>query len=561
MSRLFLAPVGSVLGLNTISLALASILYKYGIQPTFFEPVANLNDKKHGADEFARTQLDLSIARTLPITHVENLLAHGKEGDLLDEIVANFFSVHQNSSQAAIIEGISCYEYGFVSSLFNINIAQTLSCETILIVDAKYVDARNIALKLSIAVQAQKVPAVGFILKNFISNTHYKKDYIEAVQQALPNDLPLPCLGAIPHREIFANSTEEAVAYIVSALDAETIVALAQKESKNCQTPAVFRYNVIEKARKANKRIVLPEGDEPRTIKAAAICQEKGIAHCILLGDPAKIRAVAQAQGVSLAEGFEIISPANIKGEYIAPMVELRKSKGLTAEQASEQLNDTVVLGTMMLAQGDVDGLVSGAVHTTADTVRPALQLIKTRPGESLVSSVFFMLMPDDVSVFGDCAINPEPTAEQLADIAIQSTDSASAFGINPSVAMISYSTGTSGTGAAVEKVTAATELVRNKRPDILIDGPLQYDAATVPSVARQKAPDSPIAGGANVIIVPDLNTGNTTYKAVQRAANLISVGPMLQGLRKPVNDLSRGAQIEDIVYTIALTAIQATQL
>jgi phosphate acetyltransferase len=212
----------------------------------------------------------------------------------------------------------------------------------------------------------------------------------------------------------------------------------------------------------------------------------------------------------------------------------------------------------MMLAQGDVDGLVSGAVHTTASTVRPALQLIKTAPGDSIVSSVFFMLMPDQVLVYGDCAINPDPKAEELAEIAIQSADSAKAFGIEPRIAMISYSTGASGTGEDVDKVRQATALVKARRPDLVIDGPIQYDAATVESVGRQKAPGSPVAGRANVFVFPDLNTGNTTYKAVQRSANVVSVGPMLQGLRKPVNDLSRGALVDDIVYTIALTAIQA---
>jgi len=322
--------------------------------------------------------------------------------------------------------------------------------------------------------------------------------------------------------------------------------------------PPAFRNRLVQLAKQANKRVVLPEGDEPRTLQAAVICHEKGLAHCVLLGDPARIRQVAEAQGLTLPADIEILDPDQIRERYVAPMVEMRKSKGLTPQQAVAQLEDTVVLGTVMLAVGDVDGLVSGAVHTTASTVRPALQLIKTAPGQSIVSSVFFMLMPDQVLVYGDCAINPNPTAEQLADIAIQSAASAKAFGVEPRVAMISYSTGTSGVGDDVEKVREATRIVREKCPDLLIDGPIQYDAASVESVGRQKAPDSQVAGRANVFVFPDLNTGNTTYKAVQRSANVLSVGPMLQGLRKPVNDLSRGALVDDIVYTIALTAIQA---
>lgn len=394
---------------------------------------------------------------------------------------------------------------------------------------------------------------------------------VEALASARNTSLPiLSC-----DRDTFTTASQLAhLSHHVSADDAERMEQLVEFIAEQVNTtplrqkigsasetrmpPPAFRHRLVQAARQGNKRIVLPEGEEPRTLQAAAICAEKGIARCVLLGDPEKIRQEADARGINLPAGLEIVDPESIRGQYVAPMVEMRKSKGLTPGQADEQLQDTVVLGTMMLAQGDVDGLVSGAVHTTASTVRPALQLIKTAPGNSLVSSVFFMLMPDQVLVYGDCAINPDPTAEQLADIAIQSADSAKAFGIEPRVAMISYSTGASGTGDDVDKVRAATKLAHERRPDLIIDGPLQYDAASVESVGRQKAPDSPVAGRANVFVFPDLNTGNTTYKAVQRSAHVISIGPMLQGLRKPVNDLSRGALVDDIVYTIALTAIQA---
>ena len=277
----------------------------------------------------------------------------------------------------------------------------------------------------------------------------------------------------------------------------------------------------------------------------------------MLLGDPAKIRAVADERGVTLPDDIEIIEPSGVIEKYVAPMVERRKGK-LDEAGARQALQDTVYLGTMMLQVGDVDGLVSGAVHTTADTIRPAFQLIKTAPEYSLVSSVFFMLLPEQVVVYGDCAVNPNPTAEQLAEIAIQSAESAKAFGIDPKVALISYSTMNSGFGPDVDTVKGALEIVRERDPELKVDGPLQFDAASVPSVGKQKAPNSDVAGDANVFIFPDLNTGNTTYKAVQRTAGVISVGPMLQGLNKPVNDLSRGCLVDDIVYTIALTAIQA---
>ncbi len=345
---------------------------------------------------------------------------------------------------------------------------------------------------------------------------------------------------------------------VAEELDADAMMASVKVPASTRMSPPAFRYQLIQKARAANKRIVLPEGDEPRTIKAAVICTEKGIARCVLLGKPEQIRAVAAAQGVTLPPSLEILDADSVREQYVSPMVELRKSKGLTEGQARDQLQDTVVLGTMMLAQDDVDGLVSGAVHTTASTVRPALQLIKTAPGKSIVSSVYFMLMPDQVLVYGDCAINPDPNAAELAEIALQSAQSAEAFGVDPKVAMISYSTGASGQGADVEKVKEATAIAKDKAPELALDGPLQYDAASVMDVAASKAPNSKVAGQATVFIFPDLNTGNTTYKAVQRSANVVSVGPMLQGLRKPVNDLSRGALVDDIVFTIALTAIQA---
>ncbi len=355
-----------------------------------------------------------------------------------------------------------------------------------------------------------------------------------------------------------AERMERVVTFVAEKIDVPPLVSRLHVPLEPLMPPPVFRHRLVEAAREADRRIVLPEGDEPRTLKAAAICAEKGIARCVLLGKPEIVRSVAASHGIDLPDGVEILDPETTRPAYVASMVERRRAKWLTAVQAEKGLEDTVVLGTMMLAEGDVDGLVSGAVHTTANTVRPALQLIKTAPGSSIVSSVFFMLMPDQVLVYGDCAINPDPTAEELAEIAIQSAESARAFGIDPRVAMISYSTGASGTGSDVEKVREATRIVKERRPDLAVDGPIQYDAASVESVGRQKAPDSPVAGHANVFIFPDLNTGNTTYKAVQRSANVVSVGPMLQGLRKPVNDLSRGALVDDIVYTIALTAIQA---
>ena len=367
---------------------------------------------------------------------------------------------------------------------------------------------------------------------------------------SLENKVPLDDLDRI----------NDVMSTVASHLDTDWLKLHCEKERASRLSPSAFRYLLSENARTANKTIVLPEGNEPRTICAAVICHERKLAKCILIGHPEEIQMVAKSQGVELPADIKIIDPDNVRQRYVKPMTELRKNKGVSPQMALAMLEDNVVLATMMVALDEVDGLVSGAVHTTANTVRPALQLIKTTPNAKVVSSVFFMCLPEQVLVYGDCAINPDPDAEQLADIAIQSADSARAFGIEPKVAMISYSTGISGQGHDVDKVREATKIAQAKRPDILIDGPLQYDAAAIENVAIKKAPDSPVAGKATVFIFPDLNTGNTTYKAVQRSADVISIGPMLQGLRKPVNDLSRGALVEDIVFTIALTAVQASQ-
>ena len=348
---------------------------------------------------------------------------------------------------------------------------------------------------------------------------------------------------------------ERVVGEVATTGDAKVFIKAGSRKPN--LSPSAFRVELVKNAQAAKKRIVLPEGAEPRTVEAAVICQTRGIADCILLATKDEVQKVADEKGLTLPSDLQIIDPATLQEQYVAPMVERRKGK-LDEAGAREQLQDTVVLGTMMLQMGDVDGLVSGAIHTTANTIRPAFQLIKTAPQYSLVSSCFFMLLPESVVVYADCAVNPNPNAEELAEIAIQTADSAKAFGIEPKVAMISYSTGTSGAGVDVDLVANATEIVRQRKPELAVDGPLQYDAAVVESVAKSKAPNSPVAGQANVFIFPSLSVGNALYKAVQRHANVIAVGPMLQGLNKPVNDLSRGCLVDDIVYTIALTAIQA---
>ncbi len=430
-------------------------------------------------------------------------------------------------------------------------------------------DRSDVVLAVAMAA-ANKIPIAGLVLTGGID---LPPGLLELCRPALETGLPIlkvkwatletatrlaEMSTEVPLDDI--ERAQRAMDFVAQYIDVNWLARHTQVPVETRMSPAAFCFRLTERARVANKRIVLPEGNEPRTVRAASICAERGIARCVLLGNPDEIRRVAAAQEIVLPAGVEILDPAALRANYVAPLVEMRKHKALSATNAAEFLEDNVWLGTVMLALGEVDGLVSGAVHSTANTIRPALQIIKTRPGARAVSSIFFMCLPEQVLVYGDCAVIPDPDAETLADIAIQSADSAARFGIEPRVAMISYSTGESGSGSDVDKVREATRLARAKRPDLLLDGPLQYDAAAIADVAATKAPQSPVAGRATVFVFPDLNTGNTTYKAVQRSAHVISIGPMLQGMRRPVNDLSRGALVEDIVYTIALTAIQADQ-
>ncbi len=324
-------------------------------------------------------------------------------------------------------------------------------------------------------------------------------------------------------------------------------------------TPQMFAYQLMERARADHKRIVLPEGDDDRILQAAGRLLRRGIAALTILGDEAQVRSRAAELGVDLSAAA-VINPrtSELCEQFAEQYAEIRKRKGVTLEQAREIIHDVSYFGTMLVHNDIVDGMVSGAAHTTAHTVRPAFEIIKTQPGVSTVSSIFLMCLSDQVLAYGDCAIVPDPTSAELADIAISSARTAAQFGIDPRVAMLSYSTGESGSGAGVDKVRAATELVREREPNLLVEGPIQYDAAVDPTVAATKMPHSEVAGRATVLIFPDLNTGNNTYKAVQRSAGAIAIGPVLQGLNKPVNDLSRGALVEDIVYTVAITAIQA---
>ncbi|MFF2050015.1 phosphate acetyltransferase [Leifsonia sp. NPDC058194] len=352
---------------------------------------------------------------------------------------------------------------------------------------------------------------------------------------------------------------DTALALFERHVDADALLARLDVTRHDVVTPLMFEYDLIERARAANKHIVLPEGEDDRILRAAGTLLARGVARLTILGEPFEVRSRAIELGLDLSRA-EVVSPFDdvLRFRFATEYAKLRAHKGITVDQASDTVTDSSYFGTMMVHLGLADGMVSGAAHTTAHTIRPAFEIIKTTPGVSVVSSVFLMALADRVLVYGDCAVIPDPTAEQLADIAVSSARTADQFGIAPRVAMLSYSTGDSGAGADVDKVRAATALVRERAPQLAVAGPIQYDAAADAAVGAAKMPGSDVAGRATVFVFPDLNTGNNTYKAVQRSAGAVAIGPVLQGLRKPINDLSRGATVEDIVNTVAITAIQA---
>ncbi|MFJ4624614.1 phosphate acetyltransferase [Streptomyces sp. NPDC088812] len=352
---------------------------------------------------------------------------------------------------------------------------------------------------------------------------------------------------------------ETALGLFERHVDTADLLKRVSAPSSDRVTPMMFEHQLLEQARSDRRRVVLPEGTEERVLHAAEVLLRRGVCDLTLLGPVDQIRKKAADLGIDLGD-CQLTDPATseLRDHFAELYAGLRAHKGVTVELAYDVVSDVNYFGTLMVQEGLADGMVSGSVHSTAATIRPAFEIIKTKPDADIVSSVFFMCLADKVLVYGDCAVNPDPNAEQLADIAIQAAATAARFGVEPRIAMLSYSTGTSGSGADVDKVREATELVRARRPDLRIEGPIQYDAAVEPSVAATKLPGSEVAGQASVLIFPDLNTGNNTYKAVQRSAGAIAVGPVLQGLRKPVNDLSRGALVQDIVNTVAITAIQA---
>ena len=430
-------------------------------------------------------------------------------------------------------------------------------------------DREDVVLGVLLAHRSKTFPTLsGIVLNGGFPLTPQVQRLIEGLDVVLPviatdggTMTTATRLGAARGR-LTPDSTrklEAAVAMVERGLDAEALLGPVATTGEGTVTPLMFEHRLVDAARLAGAHIVLPEGAEDRVLLAADTVLARGIAKLTLLGDEETVRANAARLGVDI-EGADVIDPgtSDLREGFAAEYAALRAHKGVTLDQARDRVVDPSYFGTMMVHQGLADGMVAGCVTTTAHTVRPALEIVRTAPGVSVVSSVFLMCLADRVLVYGDCAVVPDPTAEQLADIAISSARTAAQFGIEPRVAMLSYSTGESGTGADVDKVRAATALVHERAPGLPVEGPIQYDAAVDLGVAATKLKDSPVAGRATVLVFPDLNTGNNTYKAVQRSASAVAIGPVLQGLNRPVNDLSRGALVRDIVNTVAITAIQA---
>jgi phosphate acetyltransferase len=430
-------------------------------------------------------------------------------------------------------------------------------------------DRTDVILAVLLAHQSEHFPSLaGMVLYGGFEVSEQVKNLLAGVDTSLPiiltdYDTYESVLRITSARGRFAADSQRkydtALALFRDSVDIDALLGALEVTRSTVVTPLMFEYDLLEKARANKRRIVLPEGDDDRIIRAAATLLVRGVVDITLLGDEPAIRLRASELGLDLGQA-DIVSvhDPELVERFATEYSRLRAHKGVTVDQARDLVTDPSVFGTMMVHRGLADGMVSGAAHTTAHTITPAFQIIQTRPGVSIVSSVFFMCLEDRVLVYGDCAIVPEPTDQQLADIAISSAETAQAFGVEALVAMLSYSSGESGHGEEVERVRRATQLVRNLRPDIVVEGPIQYDAAAEPSVGASKMPGSPVAGRATVFIFPDLNTGNNTYKAVQRSAGAVAIGPVLQGLNKPVNDLSRGATVRDIVNTVAITAIQA---
>ncbi len=560
-NALYIMPTGPRTGKSAIALgtmrALAGAMSGVAIfRPIISEPPANGRDPDIDL-LLNHFKLDMDYADTFACTHAaaRKLINQGSRSLLLENILQKFKAIQKKYSFVLCIGTDFSGGDPVPEARLNIDIAANLGCPVMLLANGENRDADAIIESVRAALDGLAPYSVA--VTAVVINKAKTSDGLKFGNGTLP-------VYALPDAPdiLKPNDTsgiDAALALYERHINSKEIIERLRGSSRNRTTPMLFESDLIERAKSRKMRIVLAEGEEERILKATDMLLRREVADIILLGNVDTIRKKAKGLNLDIA-GATLIEPVKSENfeKYKEAYCEFRKSKGMTMERANDIMADATYFATMMVKLDHADGMVSGAVNTTANTIRPAFEFIKTKPGFSVVSSVFLMCLKDRVLCFGDCAVNPNPTAPQLAEIALASADTAVVFGIEPRVAMLSYSTGSSGKGADVDTVTEATKIAREKAPDLALEGPLQYDAAIDPSVAKTKLPDSRVAGRATVFIFPDLNTGNNTYKAVQRAADALAIGPVLQGLNKPVNDLSRGCTVADIVNTVAITAVQA---
>jgi len=558
--NLYITATEAFTGKSMITLGLMELLSNKIENIGFFRPVVYSGEVMDNNIKVisSRYNLDLSYDQMYGLTNNEMLSFH-QTGDIdgMYSAILEKYKQLEKKCDFILIEGsdyqshLSTYEFGF-----NLDIANNLGCPILSIVTGLGKSISQITESVHIMKQVlfqKKCTQVGTIVNRV------NKKVVGDIKQVLLSILPDNELSFVVPED--AEQITNPINLFKTNVNTEKLGERIKLVNSEVITPIMFEYVLFNRAKQNRKHIVLPEGNDDRVLKAADILLKRDVVDITILGNKEDIGRRAKELNVRI-EDAEVINPKlnSLLADYAEEYFKLRKHKGISLETATETMQDVSYFGTMMVHKGHADGMVSGAAHTTQHTIRPAFEFIKTKPGISIVSSSFFMCLEDRVLVYGDCAVNPNPDAEQLADIAISSAQTALMFNIEPRIAMLSYSTGISGKGPEVEKVRKATEIIRERRPDLKTEGPIQYDAAVDAAVAKTKMPNSEVAGKASVFIFPDLNTGNIAYKAVQRSANALAIGPVLQGLNKPVNDLSRGCLVADIVNTVVITAIQAQE-
>ena len=565
-NKLYLMSTGPQSGKAITALGILDIVKQKNRKVAFFRPV--ISDSPAGKEDellarlFAHFKPSFSYADAFAYTlsQAREMINSGKESQVYDTIIAKCKKLEETHDFVLCIGGDFHSQDLMLEYSLNVQSAADLGAPALLLMKGAERNADDLieSARSSIReLRAGAVAVMGCVLNWSQLSTADAKKFVEGVANA-PEGQSVPDVFAMPENAEASGAADKAIAYFAQHLEGKDLVKAVDDYAVAAVTPKMFEFALMERAKKHKMRIVLPEGSDDRILSAAAEVDRRGVASIIILGDEAAVKKRLGELGLSFSG--DIISPASHAkfDAYADAYYEARKAKGVTPEKAREVMTDASYFGTMMVWKGDADGMVSGAINTTAHTIKPAFEFVKMKPGVSTVSSIFLMCLKDRVLAFGDCAVNPNPTPEQLAGIAVSSAETARIFGVDPRVAMLSYSTGSSGKGPDVDAVIEATKIAQEMAPDLALEGPLQYDAAVDMAVAKTKLPNSKVAGKATVFIFPDLNTGNNTYKAVQRAANAVAVGPILQGLNKPVNDLSRGCLVADVVNTIAITAVQA---